>query len=208
MNSDLATTMRTGNTGRFALFLIGIYYLPTVLIWRGYLPFEHRFAVLVILTLVVAAYSLYSGLTLRDLGFRRDTLARSLIVNGLLSVMIVLALYVLFKAGLLREPTLPIWSLFYPFYVLVSGPAQEFLFRSVLFAEMARNGVRSPLLRVFISAVTYSFLHVIYNDSITLIVTLAMGITWGYIYERLPNFWGVTLSHVVLGIVSMLLGLI
>jgi len=208
MDSELATTARTGNTGRLALFLIGFYYLPTVLIWRGFLPFEHRFAVLVILTLVVAAYSLYIGLTIRDLGFRRDTLAGALTVNGILSVLIVLALYILFKANLLREPTLPKWSLFYPFYVLVSGPAQEFLFRSVLFAEMARNGIRSPLLLVLISAITYSFLHVIYNDAITLVVTLVMGITWGCIYQRFPNFWGVTLSHVVLGIVAMLVGLI
>jgi membrane protease YdiL (CAAX protease family) len=35
-----------------------------------------------------------------------------------------------------------------------------------------------------------------------------MGIVWGMIYYKHPNFWGVTISHAVLGIVSIATGLI
>ena len=55
---------------------------------------------------------------------------------------------------------------------------------------------------------TYAFIHVIYGDPLILAATLAIGIAWGTIYLRYPNLWGVTLSHAVIGVVSILVGLV
>jgi len=160
------------------------------------------------MTGVLLAYSLWRGRRLRDLGFRTDNLKGSLAVNGALSALLVAVLLCSYAAGLIREPVPPEWGLFYPFYVFVSGPAQEFIYRSVLFSEMGAAGIRGALPQVLLSAVTYSFLHVIYNDAITLAVTLLMGVVWGLIYRRYPNFWGVALSHATLGAVSIAVGLV
>ena len=37
---------------------------------------------------------------------------------------------------------------------------------------------------------------------------LAIGLVWGALYRRYPNLWGVILSHAVLGLISILVGVI
>ncbi len=103
------------------------------------------------------------------------------------------------------QPTVPSWTLFYIFYVLVSSPSQEFIYRSVIFSEMNRAGIKNPLLQVGLSAVTYCFLHIIYKDWITLAVTFFMGIVWGVIYYR--RLFGAR-DHAIVGVVSIATGII
>jgi membrane protease YdiL (CAAX protease family) len=189
-------------------FLAILYYLPITLVWVGVIPFSFRFPLLVIMTALVGAYALARKRSLRELGLRIDNLIPSLLVNALLSLGLVAALFLLDRVGAIREPTVPQWSLFFAFYVLVSSPCQEFLFRSAVFAEMTAAGVGGAFAQIALSTVTYGYLHVIYNDGLTLGITLAMGIAWGLIYRRYPNLLGVALSHAVLGVISISLGLI
>lgn len=193
---------------RFFLLLLLVFYLPVILIWSGILSFSIRYYLLVFMTIAVAAYVALRGRDLAQLGFRRDTFRGSLIWNGLLSACLALILLGLYFAGLIRHPHMPAWSLFYVFYVFISSPFQEFLFRSVLFCEGRAAGITKPVHLITLSAVTYCFLHVIWHDIITLIVTFVMGIIWGVIYFKYSNFWGVTLSHAVLGVLSIAVGLI
>ena len=192
----------------FILLLVFIYYVPPTLLWLGAIPFSYRFYTLVILAGIMIGLAYLRGFSLHDLGFRKDTLKPSLLWNGGLSLVFVAIMYAAYTAGWIRKPTVPDWNLFFVFYVFISSPSQEFLFRSTLFAEMRRVGItRLPWL-ILISAVTYCFLHVFYRDPLTLGVTLFMGIVWGLIYNKYPNFWGVALSHAVLGVVSILVGII
>lgn len=184
------------------------YYLPVILLWARVIPFAYRFHVLVMMSAAMAAYSVARGRRASELGFVRGPLGPSLAANGALSLLLLGLMLALHRAHLIRPPTVPNWNLFYVFYVFVSSPCQEFLFRCALFAEMRGSGITNPAAQVCISAVTYCFLHVIYNDAITLGVTLVMGIVWGILYQRYPSFWGVTLSHAVLGAVSIAVGLI
>jgi membrane protease YdiL (CAAX protease family) len=193
---------------KFLAFIFLAYYLPVILILAHVIPFEFRFHVLVAMAFVMAVYAFGSKHSLKDLGFRFDTLKASLLWNGALSALFVILMIALYMANLIREPVVPAWTWFYLFYVFVSSPTQEFIYRSVIFSEMSRAGIESPLLQVTLSAVTFCFLHVVYRDGITLAVTLFMGIVWGMIYYKHPNFWGVTISHAVLGIVSIATGLI
>ncbi len=192
----------------FSLFLFLVYYFPVILVWTGVIPFEYRFHLLVVMTIAMMAYASYRKYDLNRLGLGSNSLVGSLIWNTGLSVAFGILLYLAFAAKLIREPTVPSWTLFYFFYVFISSPAQEFLYRSMVFAEMNAAGIRHPIWTVTISAVTFCFLHIIYNDVITLVVTLSMGVIWGVIYSKYPNFWGVTLSHAVLGVVSIAVGLI
>ncbi len=196
----------TSKTHLVAFLAMG-YYLPVVLIWTGVIPFAFRFHVLVGMTLMMAVYAWSCRMRAAELGFRLDTLPGSLRLNGLLSTLFILILLVAYFAGGLREPTVPSWALFFVFYIFISGPAQEFLYRGLLFAQLERAGV-NPFWALVVSAVTYSFLHVFYNDVITVAVTLFMGFVWGLIYQRYPNWYGVAISHSVLGAVSIAVGLV
>lgn len=160
------------------------------------------------MALLMVIYAYLRKFTLRELGFRTDTLRGSFFWNGILSVVLLIVMLVGYKAGLIRKPTVPSWNLFFIFYVFVSSPSQEFLFRSNLFAELNRSGITTAIWQIVITAITYSFMHVFYNDAITLGVTLFMGVVWGLIYRKYPNFWGVAFSHAVLGVVSILVGII
>jgi membrane protease YdiL (CAAX protease family) len=193
---------------RFIIFAFLVFYLPVILIWINIIPFEFRFHILVAMAVIMTIYSFAVKQSLHDLGFRIDTLKASLLWNGGLSAFFVVLMYSLYMAGLIREPTVPSWTLFYLFYVFISSPAQEFIYRSVMFAELERANIKQPFPRIAISAVTFCFLHVIYNDWITLAVALFMGVIWGFIYNKKPIFWGVTISHAILGVVSIATGLI
>jgi hypothetical protein len=196
------------NRAILPLLLLLVYYLPPFLIWIGVIPFDYRFHTLVFVTAFMAAFEYFCGSTLKELGFRKDTLKTSLLWNGALSIALVAIMCAAYWAGWIRKPTVPDWNLFFVFYVFVSSPSQEFLFRSTLFAEMKRAGITKAPWLILISAITYSFLHIFYQDLITLSVTLFMGVLWGLIYYKHPNFAGVALSHAVLGVVSILVGII
>jgi membrane protease YdiL (CAAX protease family) len=193
---------------RFGLFILLGYYLPILLIWVGIIPFEFRFHTLVAMAIIMIAYCFLKKISFHDLGFRTDTFAKSLLWNSVLSVLLVLVMYLAYLLHLIRTPTVPSWNLFFFFYVLISCPAQEFIFRSVIFAEMKKSNIIKPIYQVAFSAITFSLLHIIYKDIITLSVGLFIGIIWGVIYYKYPNIYGVILSHSVLGTVSILVGLI
>lgn len=192
----------------FSLFIAIFYYVPVLLLWFGIIPFKFRFYVLIMLAIVLAAYSYSRKHSLHELGFRIDNLKKSLFLNSIFALLILGALITFYYLGAIRQPTVPGWKWFYLFYVLISAPAQEFLFRSVLFAELRKSNFSSAFLQIVITSITYSFLHIIYNDWITLIVTLLMGIIWGAVYYKIQNFWGIAFSHAVLGAISISIGLI
>lgn len=206
--STLPSADSPSRAGHFLFLLIILYYLPPLLLLLGGLPFAWRFQILAIMTIVMLAYDWRHGFGLRELGFRTDNLKGSLLLNTFVSILMVIFMFLSFKAGLIREPVIPGWNLFFTYYLLISVPSQEFLFRSNLFALMRRNNFGGPVLRITLSAFTFSFLHVFYNDPLTLVATFAVGLLWGVIYYKYPNFWGVALSHAVVGAAAIKVGLI
>jgi hypothetical protein len=197
-----------GALGRLLVLLLAGYYGPATLIWLGVIPFERRFHVLVLTAAGLAIHAGVSGLSLRELGLRRDTLKGSLVANLVLLAVVTGGLAVAYAGGLIRAPKLPSWVWFFPLYVALFSPAQELACRAVLFAELERRGNFSATAQVLITAVTYAFIHIIYRDALVLTATFAMGIAWGAIYRRWPNLVGVTVSHAGLGVSAILVGLI
>jgi len=113
-----------------------------------------------------------------------------------------------YDAGLVGTTTIRFWPLFFIIYILILTPAQEFFFRSLLFAEMGNFRYKRQWSIIVLSAVSFCFLHIIYQQPIMLLATVFMGLIWSIIYYKYPNFWGVTLSHAVLGTAAFALGLI
>jgi hypothetical protein len=143
-----------------------------------------------------------------DLGFRRDTLKQSLMWNLGMSLLFLSLLYLLHNAGLIGKATIHFWPLFFVFYILILTPAQEFFFRSFLFAEMGNFRYRRHWFIVVLSSLSFCFLHIIYQNPMMMLVTFFMGLVWSIIYYKYPNFWGVTLSHAMLGTAAFAFGLI
>jgi hypothetical protein len=188
--------------------LAAAFYLPPLLIYLGIIPFAWRHLVLVAVAGGLGVIALWRGMSARELGFRRDNLKPALVVNAVLAAVVGLALLTAFWLGLIRHLRAVDWRWFGPFYVLVSCPAQEFACRGFLFAEMQRRGVTGAWPQIAISAITYAFLHIVYRNWLSFLAPLAIGLVWGAIYRRYPSLWGVILSHAVLGLISIPIGLV
>ncbi|MGV8058331.1 MAG: lysostaphin resistance A-like protein [Smithellaceae bacterium] len=192
----------------FVVFLLIFFYLPVTLLWTGVIPFRFRFVVTFGAIIGMLFYARARKLDWSGLGFRRDTLKRSLLWNCGVTLLFLAILYYLHNSGLIVKDTAHLWPIFYIFYILVLSPVQEFFFRSILFAELRMVRPRSPWFMIMLSSFSFCFLHVIYRCPLTMLISLFMGIVWGVIYYRYPNFWGVTFSHAVLGTAAIAVGLI
>jgi uncharacterized protein len=193
---------------RFAAVVFAALYLPPLLIVVGVIPFAYHSVVLVAIAAALGLVALLRGTPAREFGVRSDNLKPALAANAVLSLVVGSALLLAYWLGLIRPPRSFDWWWFVPFYVLVSCPAQEFVCRGFLFAEMQRRGIAGGGPQIAISAISYAFLHVIFKDWLAFLAPLCIGVAWGAIYRRFPNLWGVILSHAVLGLISLRVGLI
>lgn len=194
---------------RFFVLLTFLYYFPVILLWKRIIPFKYRFIVLGGMTIIGGIiYALFRGFTWHELGFRIDNLKLSLLWNVVLSVLFLIVLFVLYKSGFTGSSTAPKWSYYFVFYVLISIPAQEFAYRSLLFAEMTDIGINNPYLMIIISSTTFSFLHIIFNNPKNVSLSFLLGLIWGFIYLKSPNFWGISFSHMILGVLSIYNGIV
>jgi membrane protease YdiL (CAAX protease family) len=189
------------------LLFFFLYVFSIVLLYFKIIPYDARNITLALLTVLMIAYCFIRKLSLKELGFTTKHLKGSLLLNGLYSVITIIGLYVFYQLNLIRKPVAPEYDLFFVYYIFISCPCQEFLYRSLVYAELKRRDITGYRF-ILISALNYSFLHFFYHDWITLVATFIGGIIWGFIYNRYPNYWGVLLSHAVLGVISMVVGLI
>jgi CAAX protease family protein len=207
MTEQVAIVPRA-SLARFAALLLAAFYLPPLLIYFGLIPFAYRYIVLLAIAAALAIVAVQQGIPARELGLRTDNLEPALAVNAALALVVGSALLAAYWLGFMRQPRVMDWWWFAPFYVLVSCPAQEFICRGFLFAEMGRRGITGAGPQIAISAVTYAFLHVVYKDWLAFLAPLVIGLAWGAIYRRYPNLWGVVVSHAILGLISIAIGLV
>lgn len=193
---------------RLSALIVAAFYIPPLLIYFGLIPFASRHVVLVAVAAALAVLAWQRGTSARDLGLRTDNLRPALAVNAALALGVGSALLAVWWLGLMRGPRAVDWWWFAPFYVLVSCPAQELACRGFLFAEMNRRGITGAGAQIAISAVSYAFLHIVYKDWLAFLAPLVIGVVWGAIYRRWPNLWCVVGSHAILGLISIMIGLV
>lgn len=193
---------------RFFLLLLINCYVPVFLIWSGVIPFAGRFHVLAVVLLSFIMHSVWRGYRLRDLGFTLDQSWNSIRWNLMFCAIGAIGLYLTYRSGLLmpREHSYSLSC--FLFYIVILGPVQELIFRGILFAEMKRCLNIDPIMMVLISTITFSFLHIIYNHPVLLLITFVSGLAWGIMYLRWPSIWGISLSHSLLGALAMFLGVL
>jgi uncharacterized protein len=188
--------------------IIGLFYvLPVALFFHELVPFAWRFYVLIFVAVVIAMIARIYKFSAVDLGFTNIQL-RSAYTSIALPTLIIATLMIIYyyQYGARLNNSAYSW-LFYLFFVGLSVPIQEFLFRGFLFALLAQ--VQVPIWgRILFSAVLYSFIHIIYQDILASACTFFLGLVWGYCYARIKNLYSIISSHSFLGFIAILLGLI
>ena len=199
---------RSSASFRFFVLLLINCYAPVFLIWSGVIPFAYRFHVLAVVLLSFIAHSVHRGYRLHDLGFTLEHNWNSIRWNLLFCTIGGIGLYCAFRAGWLMPREYSYSLACFLFYIVILAPVQELIFRGILFAEMKRCRTIAPKMMILISTITFSCLHIIYNNPVLLLITFVSGLVWGMIYLRCPSIWGISLSHSLLGALAMFLGVL
>jgi len=202
MNKKLQHFQEVG--GFFGFF----YILPIALLYFGVIPFRATFGVLTLTGIILAAYAVSKPISARDLGFRKDNLKSALLWSGVITVLGLIVLAILWSVGILTSEFQDNTIVFYIYYLLISAPLQEFIFRSLVIYELGVFFSGKEWLKVLISAFIFSLAHAMYHSWTVIAVTFAIGLVWGFLYVKQPNFYAVALSHMVLGFATVLLGIV
>ena len=182
-----------------------LYILPVVLILTKVISFSDRFLVLTITGALIIGLAMLNEIALADLGFNHQNLLpaiKDILPVTIISSVLMIVFYL--NHGMRIDNTGIPWY-FYVFYISLSSPLQEFLYRSYLFNRLAQIQLNQGSI-IIITAILYSFAHSIYQDLLTVLLSLIIGLYWAYHYNRFKNFYSITLSHTILGIIAILTG--
>lgn len=186
------------------IILIFYTFIPILILFNNYL-FEIKFYILTFIGLIIFIIMKFFKVKNKDLGINKDNILASIKRNLLLMILFVIII-ILLKILHIDKYVPNETVLFYLFYVFISCPIQEFLYRGV-FGYFEINTTNNYLW-VIISSLYYSFVHIIYKDIVTCIFTFIIGIVWYLLYRKDYNLCGVILSHIILGMLTISLGIV
>lgn len=189
------------------IFFFALFQIPVLLLFSGILDYSVRYWVLAVASSILILYTLIRKYSFSDLGFRNINLKKDILYNTAFCIFAVAALITAFSKGWIRDPTIPEWDYFFVFYVFISSPLQEFLFRPLVFHELKLAGCGKSGM-IVISAINFGMMHVFYHDMITFLAALFIGLVFGLIYSQTKSIYGISVSHAVAGAISIYVGLI
>ncbi len=185
--------------------ILYLFILPVLLIYFNVIPSNYRIVVFVAVALMLLGIINYNKWTFRDIGIIKKW------HNFFLEYILFTTAGVLFLIWLAylvpHEPFLHWWEnkrfllLFIPISIL-----QEVIFRGVLL-KMLLDASRNIMLVVFINAILFALMHMIYlNHVFILPLTFIGGIAFAWMYIKYKNLILISLSHTVLNFTAMILG--
>ncbi|MDB9374889.1 CPBP family intramembrane glutamic endopeptidase [Nodularia sphaerocarpa] len=183
------------------------YILPVLLIYLGLVPFSWRFYILILAAVAILAIAQLYQFSPRELGITKQNFSSSLSAIALptLASALLMLIYYMIQGARIDNSAYR-WP-FYIFFVAVSSPLQEFLYRGFLFGIFSRAKL-AIWLQILLSTLLYSLVHLIYEDVPTLLSTLIIGLFWGYHYAKYRNLYSIIICHSILGAIAILVGLV
>ncbi|MDP5339308.1 MAG: CPBP family intramembrane metalloprotease [Nodularia sp. (in: cyanobacteria)] len=190
------------------ILIVGLaYILPVLLIYLGLVPFSWRFSILILAAVAILAIARLYRFSAVELGFTKQNFSssfRAIALPTLASALLMFIYYIIQGARI--DNSAYTWP-FYIFFVAVSSPLQEFLYRGFLFGIFSRAKL-AIWLQILLSTLLYSLVHLIYEDVPTLLFTLILGLFWGYHYAKYRNLYSIIICHSILGAIAILVGLV
>ncbi len=185
--------------------ILSIYiFLPILILFNNDL-YDIKFYLLTGIGLGVFLLMKVFNISNKELGITKQNLWKS-IKRSLILIALCVIIILIFKLIHIDKYNSNETLLFYLFYIFISCPIQEFLYRGI-FGYFDRNS-KYNYLWIILSSLCYSFVHIIYKDVLTCVLTFIIGIIWYMFYKKDKNLCGVTLSHMVLGVATIVLGII
>ncbi len=198
--------MNKSSKNLLSLYIVIVYIMLPILIYFNIIDFKYKFIVLTIggiATYVVFRLLKFSN---KDLGINNLHLKKSLFDVLPITITVALLTIILYFIGYSRMiVNEDIFFVF--FYIFISCPIQELLYRGMLNSYL-NLFIHNRNLKIFIGSLIFCFVHIIYHDPLTVFFTFIIGLIWYYSYDKTNNLFGVTISHIILGIATIMLGFI
>lgn len=188
------------------VIFFSIYALPIILLVTHVVPRSYAHDLLFIFLPILFVYGRLRRFSFLKLGFS-PRWRSGLKENIVFSTVAMLGVAILYFLKLIPEDKFPEDGHFFIKYIFFSCPAQVFLYLGIPFAEMERRGF-SKNTYILVSALNFAFLHAFYLSGLVLVVTFGVGLVWGWIYSNHQNFWACAISHMALGVLSIVAGLV
>ena len=186
------------------IILTTYFSVPIIIMFNNYL-YKNKFYILTIIGALIYLLMKLFKVSDKELGFSKKNMLISIKRNVPL-ILIMIIIIVVLKA-LHFDKYVPNESIsFYIFYIFISCPIQEFLYRGVF--GYFNNKSKNDILWIILSSLCYSYIHIIYKDIVTCILTFIIGIVWYILYKKDYNLIGIISSHIVLGILTISLGIV
>lgn len=197
--------MKLNDKKLFIIILMIYIFIPIMIYFNDFL-YEIKFYLLTGLGLLIYLLLRLNKVNNKQLGITKINTVKSIKRNLIYSSIFVVGI-ILLKIFNLDKFDSNETLLFYFFYIFISCPIQEFLYRGV-FGYFENKIFSNKIIIIILSSVCYSFVHIIYKDVLTCVLTFIMGIVWYHFYKKDNNLIGVSISHSILGILTILLGIV
>ncbi len=183
-----------------------LFILPTMLLRYYPLSHKHRFAVFLVIPLILTGIVLWEHWSFADVGFRTDTLLSASVAYGMFTLMGILGI-IFYSNNLQRTPRREWWKHWhFQIGFLLLAFLQQFTFQGFLVHQFQLLGLSSVLI-VIITTVLYIFIHSIYRDfAAGLPLLIIAGVMFAWLYLVYPNILIATLSHSILNFTAVLYG--
>ena len=197
----------THKSNRLILFLVFTFYItiPFLLLINP-LFFKNKFIILTIGGILIYILLRLLGFNNSSLGIKSAKSIQSIRDISIVTFILIITVIILFSFRISRFQPSETLS-FYLFYIFISSPIQEFLYRGALTSILQQINFRKSSI-ILISSILYSLAHLGYKDFITCILTFLIGLLWHQKYLKTKNLTGVTISHAILGAVTIFIGII
>lgn len=197
----------THKSNRLILLLIFTFYIviPFLLLINP-LFFKNKFIILTIGGILIYIILRLLGFNNSSLGIKSAKSIQSIRDISIVTFILIIIGIILFNFRISRFQPSETLS-FYLFYIFISSPIQEFLYRGALTSILQQINFRKSSI-ILISSILYSLVHLGYKDLITCILTFLIGLLWHQKYLKTKNLTGVTISHAILGVITIFIGII
>lgn len=138
----------------------------------------------------------------------KATLLRHLAIQMLVFVILFLAVWILIPEKLLNLPrgNMLIWVILSVFYPVFSAYAQEVIYRTFIFKRY-NTLFPKPWMFILASAVTFSYVHIVYYSTVSIVLTFFAGIYLAKTYLDTRSVLFTSILHGILGNIVFTVGL-
>ena len=152
----------------FVILLIIYFFIPIIILNNNNL-FTIKFYILTIIGILIFILMNFFKVNNKDLGINSNffsSIKRNLPLMILFMIILVIIKFLGYNKFI---PTETLY--FYLFYIFVSCPIQEFLFRGT-FGYFEKALITNKFTIAILSSLCYSFMHIIYRDFVTCLLTI------------------------------------